>query len=138
MVTFNFTLRSMFFTGANRIIFFSIRPKNIGGWGYSPASPLFRHPWKRTVHVHDIIVYIYNNVTTMCIFIGCWPWSILKDTHTHGVKSTADLFLSMVNHEKLRLIHVYDYRVHPLSMEMMTTEKNRKKIIYIHVHCLNR
>ena len=31
MVTFNFTLRSTFFTGANRIVMFSIRPKNIGG-----------------------------------------------------------------------------------------------------------
>ena len=40
MVTFNFTLRNMFFTGANRIIFFSIRPKNIGEGGGGVKSPV--------------------------------------------------------------------------------------------------
>ena len=39
VITFNFTLRSKFFTGANRIIFqFGIRPKNIGGGGEGGSS----------------------------------------------------------------------------------------------------
>ena len=29
--------------------------------------------------VYDIL---YNNVTSVCIFIGCWPWSIKGHTHT--------------------------------------------------------
>ena len=24
---------------------------------------------------------LYNNVTSVCIFIGCWPWSIKGHTH---------------------------------------------------------
>ena len=38
MVTFNFTLRNTFFTGANRIIFFTVRPKNMGGGGLAPRQ----------------------------------------------------------------------------------------------------
>ena len=34
--------------------------------------------------------FLYNNVTSVCIFIGCWPWSIKGHTHTDGVKSTSD------------------------------------------------
>ena len=40
MVTFNFTLRSTFFTGANRTIFINIRPKNIGVGGGGIIAPL--------------------------------------------------------------------------------------------------
>ena len=36
-------------------------------------------------------LYLYNNVTFVCIFIGCWPWSI-KDTHTDGVSGFVFLF----------------------------------------------
>ena len=46
VITFNFTLRSKFFTGANRIIFqFGIRPKNIGGGGGGgqQLSPIVRN-----------------------------------------------------------------------------------------------
>ena len=28
-----------------------------------------------------IYIYLYNNVTSVCIFIGCWPWSIKGYTH---------------------------------------------------------
>ena len=44
-------------------------------------------------HGFDAIVLknnLYNNVTSVGIFIGCWLWSIkLKDTHRDGVKSTS-------------------------------------------------
>ena len=33
------------------------------------------------------IFYLYNNVISVCISIGCWPWSINKwHTHTDRVK----------------------------------------------------
>ena len=32
----------------------------------------------RYIYIH---VYLYNNVTSVCIFIGCWPWSIKGHTH---------------------------------------------------------
>ena len=43
MVTFNFTLRSTFFTGANRIIFSALDIKILGGGGLSPLSEILGH-----------------------------------------------------------------------------------------------
>ena len=29
----------------------------------------------------SLFYYVYNYVTSVCIFIGCWPWSIKDDAH---------------------------------------------------------
>ena len=28
-----------------------------------------------------IYIYLHNNVNSVCMFIGCWPWSIKGHTH---------------------------------------------------------
>ena len=33
--------------------------------------------------------YLYNNVTSVCIFIGCWPWSIKGHTQMASIKFTS-------------------------------------------------
>ena len=30
-----------------------------------------------------IMIILYSNVTSVCIFIGCWPWSTCIKGHTH-------------------------------------------------------
>ena len=45
----------------------------------------WQHPVEWTTSTEEYIWYyilpLYNNVTSVCIFIGCWLWSIKGHTH---------------------------------------------------------
>ena len=62
MVTFNFTLRNTFFTGANRIIFFTVRPKNMGEGGAVTPLPHFQ-TGKRNFKVFPRTDEIWTNIS---------------------------------------------------------------------------
>ena len=61
---------------------------NLHGWKL--AENVIKHclqasPYRRDkLRILDWAYYplLYNNVTSLCIFIGCWPWS-MKAQHTH-------------------------------------------------------
>ena len=45
----------------------------------SMVRALFRYGHQKVTEV--VYTYLYNNVTSVGIFIGCWPWSIKGHTH---------------------------------------------------------
>ena len=49
-------------------------------------------PTQHTTFIVQILVYtsLYNNVTSVCIFIGCWPWSIKGHTQMASNPRHAD------------------------------------------------
>ena len=85
----------------------------------------------------------YNNVISLCIFIGCWPWSIKGDAHTYMPlnprrlihANSADLFFGCSKHlskyslksktsqrvknkshtTRLRLVHVVPFVLYMLG-----------------------
>ena len=80
------TARTPFFDGKNP---FS------GKWN----TPEFLHylnltstRWRLKVRFLHMYGTIYINVTSVCIFVGCWPWSIRGHTHRWRESTSALLF----------------------------------------------
>ena len=124
MVTFHFTLRSTLLTGANRIIFFSIKPKCFvcffffWGGGLSPivrnmgrgnspqppSPPLFRLPWtgrsSHDIDFNSLSSFPWRPYTRAIFFVQKLTWPAFEQ----GSLSRKNVYNLCRTHEQIILV----------------------------------